>query len=60
MAGPVLTVVEGEKQPPLSGRDVLAEIAPLIAQRLHRVPVDDPWRRALEGLVLDGRRRRLV
>ena len=50
-----LTVVNGDSQPPLDGRDVLREIAPVIAERLHRVPSDDPWRSSLEQLVGAGR-----
>lgn len=54
---PVLTVVHGDNKPPLSGRDVLAEIAPIIADRLPAVPADDPWRTPLEALLRSATRK---
>lgn len=52
---PVLTVVNGDAQPHMTGLELVALITPTIVENLHRVPRDDPWRASLERLVRSGR-----
>ena len=35
----------------MTGRELLAELAPTIERHLHRVPPDDPWRAAFQRLL---------
>ena len=48
---PVLRVVDGDEEAgTMDGRELLAELAPVIERHLHRLPPGDPWRPTFERL----------
>lgn len=48
---PLLKLIDGGRNEPVKGRDVLDALAPVIADLLPAVPPQDPWRPTLERLL---------